>query len=335
MYIIKRSFTMQRIIALLLLFSIASVAPAQENALLNRCWSPEQLHSTPKERIIRKHQPINNNPPEQLLYHQPRQPLAPNFAQSIRAVTPANREKLIALTFDLCEQAGEVAGYDGAIVDLLRAENVHATFYAGGQWMRSHPERTMQLMADPRFEIGNHAWTHGNLRVLRGQEIDEQIEWTQAQYELLRNQLLARACATELPENVAAMIPESPATFRFPYGTCDAIALKQVAQAGLFPIQWNIVTGDPSKGQTAKKIVTAVLNQLRPGSIVVAHANGRGWHTYEAMKILIPELNKRGYHFVTVSQLLNSGEIITAESCYENRPNDNLHYDKLFGRGTQ
>lgn len=334
MRIIEQLFSIQRMMTLLFLFLIVNYAQAQETTLLESCWSPEQLHHTTKERIIHKRQPIDRTPPAQLFHHQPRQSLTPNFAQSIRAVTPANGEKLIALTFDLCEQAGEIAGYDGAIVDLLRAENVHATFYAGGQWMRSHPERTMQLMADSRFEIGNHAWTHGNLRVLRGQEINEQIEWTQAQYELLRAQLLARSCAKQL-HNAAAVIPAAPATFRFPYGTCDTTALQQVAQAGLFPIQWNIVTGDPSKGQTAKQIVKAVFNQVRQGSIIVAHANGRGWHTYEAMKTLIPELNKRGYRFVTVSELLNSGERVVTKNCYEMRPGDNLRYDKLFGRGTQ
>ena len=97
----------------------------------------------------------------------------------------------ITLTFDLCEQADEVTGYDGELVDTLRAQGVKATFYAGGKWMRSHPERTLQLMADPLFELGNHAWTHGNLRVLQGAEMANQIRWTQAEYERLRDQLLA------------------------------------------------------------------------------------------------------------------------------------------------
>ena len=48
---------------------------------------------------------------------------------------------MIALTFDLCETDGSVAGYDGRIVDLLRAEGVKATFFAGGKWMETHPER--------------------------------------------------------------------------------------------------------------------------------------------------------------------------------------------------
>ena len=56
----------------------------------------------------------------------------------IRRVVLPDKRKLIALTFDLCEQPGEVAGYDGAIVDYLRKEHIKATFFAGGKWLRSH-----------------------------------------------------------------------------------------------------------------------------------------------------------------------------------------------------
>ena len=67
-------------------------------------------------------------------------------------------KKLVALTFDLCETPGELAGYDGAIVDILRARRIKATFFAGGQWMASHKTRTGQLLSDPLFEVGTHGW---------------------------------------------------------------------------------------------------------------------------------------------------------------------------------
>ena len=73
-----------------------------------------------------------------------------------------------AFAVDDTEQATERAGYDAELIDALRAQGVKATFFAGGKWLRTHPEQAMQLMADPRFEIGNHAWTHANLRVVEG-----------------------------------------------------------------------------------------------------------------------------------------------------------------------
>ncbi len=84
---------------------------------------------------------------------------------SIRRVSLPPGDKRIALTFDLCEMASDVTGYDAELIAYLRKEGIHATFYAGGKWMRSHPEQTKQLMVDPLFELGNHAWTHVNLHL--------------------------------------------------------------------------------------------------------------------------------------------------------------------------
>ena len=67
-----------------------------------------------------------------------------------------------------------------------------ATLFMGGKWMRSHSERAMQLMADPLFEIGNHGWSHGNFGIMSEKAMLEQIRWTQAEYELLREEILRK-----------------------------------------------------------------------------------------------------------------------------------------------
>ena len=82
----------------------------------------------------------------------------------------------IALTFDLCEQPYEIAGYQGDIVDFLRDRDIAATFFAGGKWLLTHAERAGQLMSDDRFEIANHAWEHRNLRLLSGTRLATEID---------------------------------------------------------------------------------------------------------------------------------------------------------------
>ena len=116
-------------------------------------------------------------------------PCLRDLQNSIRSVTPAEGRKLVALTFDLCEGKGELAGYDADIVDFLRASKVKATFFAGGKWLQSHPDRAMQLMADPLFEIGNHSWNHPNFRLISEAAMHEQIVRTQAQYEIIWEEL--------------------------------------------------------------------------------------------------------------------------------------------------
>lgn len=298
-------------------------------AVLQNCWTQVELAGSSQDKksqravaAFARTPPVRREPVFQLL------PLPPELRGSIRSVKLAGNRKLVALTFDLCEARREIAGYDAELVNYLRQQHVKATFYAGGKWMRSHPEKTLQLMADPLFEIGNHAWTHGNLRVSKEQAVQDQIRWTQAQYELLWEALKSRPCAVNAGLQELAKIPRLPLTFRFPYGACNAEALQATAAAGLPAIQWSIVTGDPAPGQTAAAMAQTILSQITPGAIIVAHANGRGYHTAQALPLLIPKLRgELGYQFVTVSELLAAGPAVTVETCYEAKPNDNLRYD--------
>ena len=94
--------------------------------------------------------------------------------------------------------------------------------------------------------------------------------------------------------------------------------------------RWDLPPGDPAKAQSADAIRKGVAAGAKSGSIIVMHANGRGWHTAEALPHVIEELRKRGFEFATVGELLAKGEPIIAESCYELKPGDNVKYDKLF-----
>ncbi len=315
-------------------------AQTDPGAILHACWTAEQLAGSPQDKAIRRGLRPDRTPPPDWAIRAAEQALPPLDLQlrgSIRSVEPADPAlRLLALTFDLCEQANEHAGYDAELVNTLRAEGVKATFFAGGKWLRTHPEQAMQLMADPHFEVGNHAWTHANLRVVEGDPARDQILWTQAEYQVLRRELGERRCAQEAGSEALAAVPQWPAVFRFPYGTCNPGALEVTAGLGLPAIQWSVVTGDPVKGQSAKAIARAVITGVKrhPGAIVVAHANGRGWNTAQALPLFIPELRKQGYRFVTVTELLAAGRPVAVQECYEERPGDNRRYDALFGRGT-
>jgi hypothetical protein len=72
----------------------------------------------------------------------------------------------------------------------------------------------------------------------------------------------------------------------------------------------------------------AVLDEVKPGSIVVMHANGRGKHTAEALATIIPALTARGYRFVTVSDLMASGNVVTAAACFIEHPGDTARYGR-------
>ncbi len=258
----------------------------------------------------------------------PAAPLAPALRGAIRRVELPPGEKLVALTFDLCETAGEIAGYDGAVVDELRKRKIPTTFFVGGHWALTHTGRFGAIASDPLFEIANHTWTHANLRT-----VDE----ARLKTEVLAPEAAFRAAVTgPLCPRPDAIAPTRRSTlFRFPFGACDPRSMAAVNDAGMAAIQWDVSTGDPSPLMGAKAILEETLRGVRPGSIVLAHANGRGHHTGEALPQILDALEKRGYRFVTVSELLTRGRPVIAETCYDAHPGDTDKYDKWVSGATR
>jgi len=176
-------------------------------------------------------------------------------------------------------------GYDAAIIRTLTETQTAATLFLGGLWVQSHPTQTRALAAVPYFELGNHSWSHPDLANLSAEETAAEITKTQ--------QIIYR---------VAGRVPT---LFRLPFGTYRPESLQVIARFGLIVIQWDVVSGDPDPNILAGDIVQAVITQATNGSIVIMHMNGRGWHTAEALPIIIDELSRRGFRFVTVSELLD------------------------------
>lgn len=250
-------------------------------------------------------------------------PVDPALRGSIRRVDLPEGQKLVALTFDLCEVPGQQSGYDGGVVEVLRREGVAATFFVGGHWAATHPTRFSELAHTPGFTIANHSWSHQNDRVLGPDRLMSEI----------RAPLVTFRREAEAPVCPASTSFQPTRLYRFPFGACSPASMAAVNDAGMLAIQWDVSTGDPSPGQSAGAIVAQTLAQVRPGSIVLAHANGRGWHTAEALPRLISELRKRGYSFVTVDDLLTRGKPVIAPTCYDGRPGDTNQYDHFFGGG--
>lgn len=313
------------------LFLVNGTALAGEQYdLLTRCWSAEQLVAKPREEISRRGS-VRVKPSALLrssILSSPA-PAPEKIHGTIRRVKLPDGLKLVAITFDLCEASYEVAGYDGRVIDYLRANKIKATLFVGGKWLDSHSERAQQLIADPLFELGSHGWSHRNLRRIYGKQLASEISAVQGAYQRAFSALENRACMR--PSILGGLPPQLKRArmmklFRFPYGTCHEQALQAVQDQGQLAIQWDVVTGDPAFGQSAKRIASIIEHRVKPGSIIIAHANGRGRNTAKALPLIIPKLLAQGYKFVTVSELLAAGKPEIAQSCYENRPGDNLHY---------
>lgn len=308
-------------LATVLLALVHASAPAARAEPPAACFPPGTLAARPGERVPVKHTHVSDHSDVKRELA-PLTPVPPELRGAVRRVTLPPGRKLIALTFDLCEQPGEVSGYDGAIVDVLRANRIKATLFVGGKWMASHPERTRQLMTDPLFELANHAYAHRNLRLLSGAPLRQEIEAPQRIYEAQRETQMRAQC---MP--AGANIAPRLTLFRFPYGACNSQAIEAVNAAGLVAVQWSLSTGDPSPATSAHQIEAALL-RARPGDIVIAHANGRGYHTAAALPAAIQKLRANGYEFATVSELIAAGRPLVEPICYDARPGDTDRYDR-------
>ncbi|MGB9025544.1 MAG: polysaccharide deacetylase family protein [Rhodomicrobium sp.] len=290
------------------------------------CWSADALAGKPGEKAIHR---VPYDPSIEPAGAAVRLPALPaNQRGSIRSVRLPHGQRLVALTFDLCENGNEISGYDGDIIDTLRRLEVKATFFPSGKWLLDHKERAGQLMADPLFQVGTHSWTHRNFRLLPAGDAKADLAIDLKADASVRRGLKEKACyrpASSKPGDI-----DHATLFRFPFGTCNAETMSAVNEAGLLAIQWDVVSGDPAKAASAEAIEHGVVARVKPGSIVVMHANGRGWHTAEALPLVIADLRKRGFEFATVGELLEKGEPVIADSCYEVKPGDNARYDKLF-----
>jgi len=203
----------------------------------------------------------------------------------VHFVYHGDRQKpYVALTFDLCQKPDLPSWFDQGIYDVLVRYDMPATFFMGGDWMRTHTEETILLASNPKFELGNHSWSHPDLPGLSEEVISKEILKTQD----MLYQLTGRQSRL----------------FRLPAGLYDDLTLSVIAWHGLYTIQWDVETGDPDPTIDAERMNWAVQNRVQNGSIIIMHANGRGWHTAEALPAMIEFLQGQGYTLVTVSQLL-------------------------------
>jgi len=211
---------------------------------------------------------------------------------------------LVALTFDLDMTpdmaAAARAGFKWINTDAtsyLESMNVHATLFMTGIWAEVYPAEARRLARNANLEIGNHSYSHPAFHSPCYQlaAVGHTAQLGQVQR------------AQQAIERVTGLTPKF---FRFPGGCYDRAALDTVHAAGLIPVQWNVNSID-AFNPYPRQIASTVLNGVKPGSIVVMHLmRGNAPSSAAALRLIIPALQRRGYEFVTVSELLAAGPAI-------------------------
>ncbi|MFC4597780.1 N-acetylmuramoyl-L-alanine amidase [Cohnella hongkongensis] len=190
--------------------------------------------------------------------------------------------KRVALTFD----DGPDQTVTPQILDILKDNDIKATFFLLGNRVQAHPDMARRI-AEEGHAIGNHSWAHPKFDDISMEEALEEIENTQRVLE--------------------DTIGYRPNLFRPPYGALQQDKLDRIAEMNLAVVNWTVDTMDWS-GVSTEEIMERVREQIYPGGIVLQHsAGGKNGleNTVEALEQIISELRAEGYSFMTVSELLH------------------------------
>lgn len=189
--------------------------------------------------------------------------------------------QVIALTFD----DGPDPKYTPQIASLLKAYNAKATFFVVGSRVKQCPQVARQLVQE-QHELANHTYSHPSIQGLSKQRLRDEIVRTQ--------------------DTILKYTGVQPLLFRPPGGYYSEKIVEVAKQAGFLVVMWSWHQdtrdwSDPG----VKKITDKVLKNARNGDIVLFHDyGGKRDQTVEALRQILPELQRRGYKFVTVSELM-------------------------------
>jgi peptidoglycan-N-acetylglucosamine deacetylase len=202
---------------------------------------------------------------------------------SVLAYTPfvkagGTQGRDVALTFD--DGPGP---YTPGVLDVLEREHVPATFFVIGEELRYFSSSTVREIHDG-FVIGDHTETHPMMAQLSKHDQHEELFEQAARIELLGGR--------------------RPRLFRPPYGSFDTTTFQLLHQMHMLMVLWSVDTDDYERPGVAA-IVHNALEGAKAGAIILMHdAGGDRSETIEALPTIIRELRRRGFHLVTVPQLL-------------------------------
>lgn len=180
-------------------------------------------------------------------------------------------KKMVALTYD-----DGPSIYTPRVLKTLKENNSVATFFVVGNRVPTYSD-TVKKAHDMGCEIGNHTYEHKCLTRISETEVRRQISRTN--------------------KNVKKVTGQTPVIMR-PTGGATNPNVKQ--WVGMPSIIWSIDTLD-WKTRNAGSTKKAVLDHVKDGDIVLMHDLYSA--TATASETIIPELVRRGYQLVTVSEL--------------------------------
>ena len=165
-------------------------------------------------------------------------------------------QKIIALTFD----DGPNGQATQNVLNILKNENIHATFFLVGANVQYYPVLAKEIVTDGN-DVENHSMYHQRELPFEP-EVDIERQLDEANSIIFKN------------------TGETPKYFRPPFGFRTPWAIDAARHAGFTVITWNDLTED-YESIGARNIAKNILNAARPGGIIVLHDGDETKHNVD------------------------------------------------------
>ncbi len=181
-------------------------------------------------------------------------------------------KKAVAITFD--DGPGE---YTKELIEGLNKRNAKATFFMLGSCVEEYPE-ALPLMVEGGHQIGSHTYDHKDITSLTKKQLNEQLSKTDT--------AIYNACG------------QQATAFRPPYGSYEDNFISEINKTVAL---WSLDSSD-WETKNATSVKNQIVSTCQDGDIILVHDIYKT--SVDGALAAIDELQKQGYVFVTVDELL-------------------------------
>ena len=185
-------------------------------------------------------------------------------------------ENKVAFTMNCAWNADDI----DSILETLKNNDVHITFFIVGDWADKYPEAVKKIK-DAGHEIASHSDTHPHVNNLTYEENINEIEKSN--------------------DKIEKITGNRTKIYRAPYGEYNNTVIKATRDKGYFCIQWNLDTLDYT-GITGDEMWNRLKEKIKAGDIILSH-NGTK-HTAESLDMIIKNIKAKGLEVVRISDLI-------------------------------
>lgn len=197
------------------------------------------------------------------------------FVNNITHKRTKNRE--VALTFD-----DGPTEFTPKFLDLLKENNVKATFFCIGKQIEKYPETFQRIIAEGHT-VGNHTFSHAeNTGFLSTSKMIEEIEKC--------DEIILKT------GNVKTNL------YRPPFGVTNPNIARAIKRTGKKSIGWNVRSLD-TVIQNENKIYYNITKKLKKGSIILLHDTSE--KTFTVLADLLVFLKNKKFSTFTIDKLEN------------------------------